>query len=70
MEIHLAAKTIHRERVQKWASSNEGNFPTFEDSLRLASSDVAILCRALGSLVAITPEDLTHAYSALKRDTR
>jgi hypothetical protein len=68
--IASAARDVHERRVQEWAASSAGEFPTYEESVRIATSEVATLCRALGTLVTITPSDVNDAYLALQRVRR
>jgi hypothetical protein len=63
--IYPATCQIHRRRVRQWAAADEGLFPTWAESSRLATAEIATLCRALGTLAALSPHDLDLADAAM-----
>ena len=64
--VRAATANIHKRRLREWSESNEGPFPSLADSRQEAITEVAILCRALDTLVAITPAQISHAVDLLK----
>lgn len=61
-----AADGIQGERVRRWCASDDGDFPDRATSRRIAAQEVAILSRALGSLVALTPREILEAADAMR----
>ena len=64
--VRATTASIHKHRLREWSESNEGPFPSLADSRQEAITEVAILCRALDTLVAITPAQISHAVDLLK----
>ena len=60
---------VHKRRVRQWAESNEGSFPNLAESGRQAVAELALLCAALGPLVAITPAQFEYAAGLYERVT-
>jgi len=54
-------RDVHKRRVKQWIESNDGPFPSLAVSRRQAISELALLCEALGSMVAITPSAIDEA---------
>lgn len=63
-----AADDVHRRRVAEWVRTGRGSLPIWEDSLRVAEDEVGLLCRGLGSLVAVRPRDIDRACDVVCRD--
>lgn len=51
-------REVHLRRVRAWGAADTGEYPSREDSQRLAMQELGTLCRALGDLCAIEPADL------------
>ncbi|MDR1768327.1 MAG: hypothetical protein LBR32_07875 [Propionibacteriaceae bacterium] len=66
--IQRATPGVHERMVREWATSNEGEFPTWQAARQVAAQEVAILCRALGTLVAIRRFDVDKAFDACSQD--
>ena len=52
---------VQKRRVRAWVESNDGPFPSIAESRRQAIAELAILCDALGSMVAISPAMIDRA---------
>ena len=61
-----AAEGIQRERVRRWCAADDGDFPDRAASWRIAAQELAVLGRALGPLVALTPREITDAAGAFR----
>jgi hypothetical protein len=65
--IDEASVEIHAERIRRWCAADDGEFPGLADSRILAAQELAVLGRALGPLVALTPREITEAAGAFRQ---
>jgi hypothetical protein len=67
--VRVATREVHKRRVAEWAESNEGPFPGLTRSGQEAVAELAVLCDALGALVAITPAQFDYAVELYEPPT-
>ena len=61
-----AAEGIQRERIRRWCAADDGDFPDRAASRSIAAQELAVLGRALGPLVALTPREIFDGAGAFR----
>ncbi len=56
--VRISAEDHFRRLILDWAASDEGSIPTRREAHEAAMAEIEVVCRALGRMSALAPEEV------------